>query len=76
MTLYTITATHEPHHTSADFVLIEIFSPLEQLHLYFFILSASVSGIASSSFLMDTRLKTDLDPESSLIHPPRSGCYP
>ena len=52
-----------------------MFSPLEQLHLYFFItLSASVSGMASSSFLMDTRLKTDLDPEeTSLI---QAACCP
>ena len=71
MALYTVTDTHEHCRISpkAYIVLTTIFSPCEQLHLHTqcssnpsLLLSAPFSKIASSPFLMDNRLKTDLDP--------------
>ena len=71
MALYTVTATYEQRRISpkAYIVLTTIFSPCEQLHLHTqrssnpsLLLSAPFSKIASSPFLMDNRLKTDLDP--------------
>ena len=73
MALYTVTATHEhcriSHHLKAYLVLTTIFSPCEQLHLHTqrssnpsLLLSAPFTWIASSPFLMDNWLKTDLDP--------------